>query len=447
MEYVDSDFSGLVISSIIFAFILTELIFYIYIHWVLLPSLQTGTEHRKNYFEDPDVTLSKVLCRLKNLKTYSHTQFFSTWFLKRELDDLHETDLDSWVVCMAFLSHLHEISEQQREVVSRLRNDAVQYFGLSPKPGNNPVAIRHADFSISPISHIHHPLIVYMVFYTLELYSTTFTLRRSGYNFYRTSNGISYWYRKGKDSGSNKSPILYLHGINSGYINGFFTAISDDRPVIYVNNDFVKMNSMTFSVPDPHTYVHGILEILAFHGISQVSLIGHSWGTFLSAWIVKLAPHIISHITLIDPVSIVVFLPETAYTMCYAPPRSCRSYALCYFLRNDLTIAYTLHKHFEWYNACLFLEEIPLHIGVVISVSTHDEFIHCEAAVELVDQLIDYRNNYKAKCIGERVGEVKKIVLENFYHADAIKKPESTKKILEAIKENEESLIFTEVWP
>jgi pimeloyl-ACP methyl ester carboxylesterase len=101
-------------------------------------------------------------------------------------------------------------------------------------------------------------------------------------------------------------------------------------------------------VPDPTSVCNSIVQILAAHDISKVSIIAHSWGTFLAGWVVKMRPDIVSHLTLIEPVAMNVVLFETTYAIIYKPPVDISGYLLYYFVRKDISVSNAIHRNFFW---------------------------------------------------------------------------------------------------
>jgi len=231
-------------------------------------------------------------------------------------------------------------------------------------------------------------------------------------------------------------PLLVFHGINSlgwSLYSSLIEALGSNRTIILVNYDAIKPCTLCLNVIDPFCFNRNIIEILDTNFISKVSVVGHSWGTFLTGWILKRIPDRVSHVTLIDPVALAVYFPDTAYTMFYKPPQSTTDHLLRYFLTNDFTISYNLQHHFEWQNAVVFLDDIPDHVGLVIGISMKDEFV-CSAAVEIVD-----------KCIAERIRKVnaapvRKIIWENYMHAEAIMNQDAIAKIAEMVCKNENDM-------
>lgn len=290
-------------------------------------------------------------------------------------------------------------------------------------------SLRCSDYSLIPISHLHHPLVLYLFFTGYVNIGNFIVLRLiRGFRFYKTKQGMTYWMRKTNNASFN--PLIVFHGVNltgwKWYINRINTLI-ENRTVILVNYDATKTCSFNFhNLPmDPFTFRKNISEIIYTHNITDFSIFGHSWGTFLSSWILKsITPpstdtnepiinfsERITHVTLIDPVAITIFLPDTIHYLLYKRPKTVIDYLFRYFLTNDLTLSCNIQRHFEWHNMVLFLDEIPEKIELSIGFSMKDELICGTAMNEIVDNFITQRKQINGSAA------VYKIVWKEYAHA------------------------------
>ena len=48
----------------------------------------------------------------------------------------------------------------------------------------------------------------------------------------------------------------------------------------------------------------------------------------------------------------------------------------------EMTISYSLRRHFWWHNNNLWLEDVPSHIGIVVGVSSNDEIVPAQSIYE-----------------------------------------------------------------
>jgi hypothetical protein len=81
--------------------------------------------------------------------------------------------------------------------------------------------------------------------------------------------------------------------------------------------DAIKLESLTFRMPIPNSFCVDVMDILHRHQIAKVSVVGHSFGSITSGWLVNRYPSVVSHLTLVDPVSLLLALPDVAFKFLY----------------------------------------------------------------------------------------------------------------------------------
>ncbi len=87
-----------------------------------------------------------------------------------------------------------------------------------------------------------------------------------------------------------------------------------------------------------------------FSPTQKFVLMSHSYGSVLSTHLLKdpaVAPRI-GKLVLIDPVSILLHLPDVAYNFTRRKPKMANEYLLYYFASMDMGVSHTLCRHFFW---------------------------------------------------------------------------------------------------
>jgi len=411
--------------------IIIEFCFYIYIYYILLPTLQPLQNGYKNIIEDPIILSDKFCNLIDSLESYNFDDFLSGWLLtksynKCDYKDVMASNVDSLFAWVVFNLHLNDLSESELKIIKNITN---KFDGLKKEEGIN-LSLIHANYSLVPIKHIYHPLIIYIIFWCYVKLGHLMCLHNKGFVYCKTNYNMTYWYRKGSE---NISPLFIFHGINSlgwSLYSQLIEALGSNRTIILINYDAIKPCTLNIKVIDPYTLNKNIIDIIEKYKFNKISLFGHSWGTFIVGWIIKQIPEYILNITLIDPVALTINFPDTAYTMFYKPSKTITDYLLRYFLTYDITISYNIQRHFEWHNAVIYLEDIPDNIGLVIGVALKDNFLCSYVAVEIIDKFIIKRNNTKA-------APIRKIVWDNFMHADSIMNLEAINNIAEIVNQIE----------
>eukprot|EP01037_Dinobryon_pediforme_P046687 gene46687-60143_t len=135
-------------------------------------------------------------------------------------------------------------------------------------------------------------------------------------------------------------------------------------------------------MPTPNSFCADVMEILSRHGFETVSVVGHSFGSITSGWFVTRYPQAVSHLTLVDPVSLLLALPDVAHKFLYRSPKTFMEWIIYLLASQEITVSHALRRHFWWYNNVLWLEDLPANIGVVVGVSGKDDINNAAAIFE-----------------------------------------------------------------
>jgi pimeloyl-ACP methyl ester carboxylesterase len=111
----------------------------------------------------------------------------------------------------------------------------------------------------------------------------------------------------------------------------------------------------------PQTFCNSLHEILQAHSIDRFVLMGHSYGTFLSAHILR-DPNLesrVSSVVLLDPITFLLFHPSLVYNFVYRVPGAWRAneWMIWYFTSRDISIAALLQRHFFWPGGVLWRDD------------------------------------------------------------------------------------------
>lgn len=103
-----------------------------------------------------------------------------------------------------------------------------------------------------------------------------------------------------------------------------------------------------------------LTRVLQHHHIDTFVLAAHSYGTVLSAHILR-DPALSARVRatlLIDPIPFLLYLPPVAYNFVYRAPRVASEWQLWYFASRDPDIARALSRHFFWAENVLWREDL-----------------------------------------------------------------------------------------
>jgi len=98
---------------------------------------------------------------------------------------------------------------------------------------------------------------------------------------------------------------------------------------------------------------------------------GHSFGSIIATWLVMHRPDLVSQIVLIDPVCLLLFLPDVCFNFLYRSPQSLMELLIAVFASGEMTVSNTLRRHFWWYEvrrrttAIIGSSIVTVHVMVV----------------------------------------------------------------------------------
>lgn len=409
-----------------------EAIFAYIIIYYVAPRLQ---KYRKPVpTEIPPMEFYKrIFTVMDTLKDYNIERYLRGFFHNAKLEDIYLDNLASFIAWGVFGN---EIDERDQQLIQELIEFTKERYPEMKKlkPGFNP-DVKHCAISFEPVPYIHRPLLLYVANGLTEIAFNTFFLRSYGFRFMEVE-GLNYWIRVGSSSAAHSSslpPLLVLHGISPGW--SMYTlliqiwAADRNRTVILANLDAIKIKSMFFFMPSLQQFNTSIMLILRHHRIDKVSIVGHSFGSISAAWLVSKHPHIVTHLTLLDPVSLLLFLPDCVQKFIYSKPQTFVEHLLYFFASREITISYALHRNFIRHTNILWLEDVPQHIGVVIGLATNDEITNPAVQEDYIRQCIKQRDDIAAKDKCLNIAGIHVVRWEGFSHGQIMLSPKPLKTL------------------
>jgi pimeloyl-ACP methyl ester carboxylesterase len=274
----------------------------------------------------------------------------------------------------------------------------------------------------------------------LRLQYHGFTFRRTAYSqFFRIfpvrpftlfrakrspAKRLTYWHRP--HTSQTRRPVVFIHGIGIGlypYVN-FLAQLDSLLNVGRSTNDQVGIIAVEI-MPVSFRITHSALRkdemcdeiqaIIEHHRFMKPVLVSHSYGTVITTQLLK-SPKmagLIGPIVLIDPISILLHLPEVAYNFTRRKPKRANEHQLYYFASMDMGVSHSLSRCFFWSENVLWKNDIGDH-PVTVSLAEHDLIVDTKAVAsylsthdeEIVTRKNDSTNDYangkvRAKAISE----------------------------------------------
>jgi len=285
-------------------------------------------------------------------------------------------------------------------------------------PGRSGVtSLRH---TLDTVRVIHRPLLFYVGVRTLNLVHGIL-LRLRG--FHRGHHeGLWYWYRlpgsgtkSSGDSEEPTEPLVFFHGIGLGLVLylPLLLRLPAQSQVLF-EMPWISMNPFA-DIPSSTQYARWVVEALEKHDVHACVALGHSFGSLPISWLLKHHPRTISRCILVDPVAILLNLPDVCVNFLYKRPKSLWGKMMRVFGARELGIAKTLMRHFFWTDNVLFPEMLPDGSSVILMGN---------------DRLLPVKDIYTCTA---KVPKVRTAVLPGLEHGHFLIWPSAARTILEHV--------------
>jgi pimeloyl-ACP methyl ester carboxylesterase len=185
--------------------------------------------------------------------------------------------------------------------------------------------------------------------------------------------------------------VVFVHGIGIGlypYVN-FLAQLdsrlnsgssADDRVGIIAIEIMPVSFRITHSALTKDEMCDEIQAIIKYHKFDKPVLVSHSYGTVITTQLLK-SPKLanqIGPIVLIDPISILLHLPDVAYNFTRRKPRRANEHQLYYFASMDMGVSHSLSRCFFWSENVLWKDDIG-HRAVTVSLAGVDLIVNTKA--------------------------------------------------------------------
>ncbi|KAL8698113.1 MAG: hypothetical protein Q9201_006751 [Fulgogasparrea decipioides] len=225
-------------------------------------------------------------------------------------------------------------------------------------------------FAIDALTHVYmryHSFHFYRL--TLKRFLTVFPPRPLTLFTTQTSPAktLSYWHRP--HTSRSQLPVLFIHGIGIGIwtyapflaqLNHTKDGQADGETGVIAIEIMPISFRITHAALKREEFKEEILRIVHSHGWTEFVLVAHSYGSVI-------APHLfhdkdlssmIAATLLVDPVSILLHLPDVAYNFTRRQPVEANEHQLYYFASTDMGVAHTLSRRFFWQENILWKHDI-----------------------------------------------------------------------------------------
>ncbi|KAL2751825.1 hypothetical protein ACRALDRAFT_2030496 [Sodiomyces alcalophilus JCM 7366] len=313
-------------------------------------------------------------------------KYLCNWHHGAQLGDIRRDNVRSWLLWALFErdGDPGDDAAELDEYIAAIERKG----GLRFEEGSGSAVPLRLAFD--PVEMTHRSLTFYMVIGFLDTV-TAAILGLSGFKFYRqprktfptvfpprlqtvlspslsASPQLSYFYRPPAPSSSSTStshrPILFLHGVGIGlapYLPWLLFFVPPEAAVLIP--EFLPVSSRICApLPSTADLVHSLSTVLAQQDLREVVLVAHSFGTFLLSPLLR-HPDVanrVSAVVQVDPVCLLLHLPDTAYNFTRRTPPSGGQGAEWQFrfVGTDPGTAYTFARRLRWHEHILWAEQL-----------------------------------------------------------------------------------------
>ncbi|KAK0385116.1 hypothetical protein NLU13_7594 [Sarocladium strictum] len=380
------------------------------------------------------------------------------WFLGAELEEIHLENIKEFLL-WAFFDRHNDLSTDEDSTVVDDVAEFVEHLehriGRRFAPGRGPVKSLRLTFDY--IETTYRSLLWYMVIFAVDQL-THLLLLWKGFQYYAAPSqhvfpprpqqyvsmhrspveSLSYWYSPHKSK--EKLPLVFFHGIGIGlwvyieYLSALLNTSSGVEDGIGILAIELLPISFRLTRPPPSKveFLEQMAKILDHHNWEDFVLSSHSYGSVLVTHMLSF-PALekrVQAVVLIDPVTILLHLPDVAFNFTRRRPKEANQWQLWYFASTDPGVAHCLGRHFFWRENILWREDL---LGIA---STRQRGTSRKVAVSLSGRDLITKPGAIAQYLEastEESGEIDVIVFPQLDHA----------QVFDAVAEREQLVNLT----
>ncbi|KAF9567350.1 hypothetical protein CPC08DRAFT_627082, partial [Agrocybe pediades] len=319
-----------------------------------------------------------------------------TWFLKVPWSSIRLREVEKWLYWAIYNGDLpsgDDIPAIHRKALDEAVSLLQKRVGCAIGEGTNPNVVP-MRLTIDRTNIQWRPLTFYALVFSINwalkyLYASQWNLQ------YACSDGLEYLLRIPPqwNSASTPRPVVFIHGLGLGLLQ-YHTVVTHllktfpDRPILIPLQPQISQNFFHpdfLEPPTRHQMADRIAALLqrlgwvsldaeenpdseeekevasSLIGASQkgVTVVSHSNGTYIHAWILKGYPDIVSRSCFVDPVTFCSWEGDVCYNFFYRPCMTGMELLMRYFVGTELGVVNLLQRRFCWTSNSLWFEEIP----------------------------------------------------------------------------------------
>lgn len=332
----------------------------------------------------------------------------SAWFQGSGVTDaedpgswLKRGNVEDWICHYWFRGETPEQCKTYKEEIQALVKMVLEYFEVERIPdGRNPdVWPTRIYTDVLPVQH--RPLCVFLATSCLCPLLTEQVMYCCGFLRERVG-GLLYWHRPPRSdvspevdiAGPDKVPLVFIHGLGIGlvpyydFIRRLSRSFSGD---LYVPELPFLATAPWESVPSPREVVAQIQDMLAANKHASAHFAGHSYGTIVLSWMVKMSPSSVLCTTFMEPAAFLMIKADCLYNALYREPRTCFEMVVRYFCFRELFTVNLICRCYFWELGNCWPEEV--RCPAVVELAGTDHLIQSV----FIKRLLEHENQARKK--------------------------------------------------
>lgn len=383
------------------AYVVAEAVFYLFFLWFRRHLQREAVHPPLSTREERQALAQKVRGEI-----HDPDRFLSGWFRGADPEDIGRDDLRSFLNWCFWEGRATKADAEEMESYVNLVEDITGHQFQESKGGAHALRLTLDPIEMDARSLLWYAIVMLMDHVTsARFWYSGFSYRRTGFIGPWTfpprpgtlfaggrspAKSLSYWVRP--HTSKTRLPVLFIHGIGIGLdpyvelLSGINASNPADESVGVLVLEILPISSrITHPILRREAFIQQITQILDLHGYDKFVLASHSYGSVFSTYMLTdddLTSRISATI-LIDPVTILLHMPDVAFNFTVRKPRTANEWQLWYFASKDPGVAHTLGRHFFWFENCLWRQRINQLVQggmrITVSLASRDLIVDTKA--------------------------------------------------------------------
>lgn len=329
----------------------------------------------------------KALFAKVRREVYDPDKFFSGWFRGAKIEDIGREDVRSFLN-WAFWDGKADMYGADEQELNYYIGKVESMLRTPFKSGKG--TAKSLRLTLDPIEMECRTLSWYGLIMLADTV-THYLMKKAGFHYFKTTatsvpvwplrpaaiaesarspaDSLSYWIRP--HTSKTRLPILYVHGIGIGLVAHvrFLRELDEalnrneksDGEVGILAIEILEVSSrLTTGILHREEFLQQLTQVLDYNGYQRFVLASHSYGSVPSTHILNHGPLAkrVAGTLFIDPVTILLHMPDVAYNFTVRKPKYTNEWQLWYFASKDPGVAHTLGRHFFWSQNVLWRDRI-----------------------------------------------------------------------------------------